>query len=307
MNKENSKIVPTPQGGVSELNGAGPRRTGAVALFLRKYSENRAALVGTAIVFFLVAVSVAAPLITPYAPLALSAPPLLAPNALHPMGTDDLGRDILSQFLYGARTSCIVGVVAAAISTTLGVFLGAISGYWGGRIDDIIQRITEMFSIIPRYFLAMVTVAILGNSILNVIIVIGVLSWPPTTKLTRAEFATLKTRAFVDAARMTGAGSWSIIFDEILPNAMPPIVVQTILTISAAMLLEATLSFLGLGDPNVVSWGLMLNKAQGFLTLAPWMAIFPGVGISLVIFGLNLMGDGLNQALNPRLRREVTA
>lgn len=189
----------------------------------------------------------------------------------------------------------------------MGILIGAISGYWGGWLDDLIQRITEMFSIIPRYFLAMVTVAILGNSILNVTIVIGVLSWPPTTKLTRAEFASLKTRSFVDAARMTGARSWSIIFSEILPNAMPPIVVQTILTISAAVLLEATLSFLGLGDPNAISWGMMLQGAQSFLLTAPLMALFPGLGIFLLILGLNLMGDGLNQALNPRLRRQLAA
>lgn len=282
-------------------------RSGGVMLFLRKYSENRSALVGAALVLLLLAVSLAAPLLTSYAPLALGSMPSQPPGLAHPMGTDDLGRDVFSQFLYGGRTSFLVGVVAAAISTTLGVLLGALSGYWGGRVDDIIQRVTEMFSIIPRYFLAMVTVAILGNSLLNVMIVIGVLSWPATTKLTRAEFATLKTRAFVDAARMTGASSWSIIFSEILPNAMPPIVVQTILTISAAVLLEATLSFLGLGDPNIVSWGLMLHKAQSFLTQAPWMAIFPGLGISLFILGLNLMGDGLNQALNPRLRRETAA
>jgi peptide/nickel transport system permease protein len=299
--------------GVKTLPGVGgaaadaPRRADRGRLFLRKYSENRSALVGAGAVFFLLAVSLAAPLITSYEPTALGSAPLISPNAAHPMGTDDLGRDILSQFLYGGRTSFLVGVVAATISTVIGILLGAISGYWGGRIDDLIQRATEMFSIIPRYFLAMVTVAILGNSILNVMIVIGVLSWPATTKLTRAEFATLKTRAFVDAAKMSGAGSWSIIFDEILPNAMPAIVVQTILTISAAVLLEATLSFLGLGDPNIVSWGLMLHKAQSFLTNAPWMAIFPGLGISLFILGLNLMGDGLNQALNPRLRGEVKA
>ena len=223
------------------------------------------------------------------------------------MGTDDLGRDIWAQFLYGGRTSLLVGLVAAAISTAIGVFLGAVSGYFGGLVDDAIQRVTEMLSIVPRYFLAMVTVAILGPTILNVIVVIGVLSWPPATKLARAEFVTLKSRSFVDAARMSGAGPWTIIFSEILPNALPPIVVQTILAVSAAVLMEATLSFLGLGDPNLISWGLMLNKAQTFLTIAPWMAIFPGLGISLFILGLNLMGDGLNQALNPRLRREAKA
>jgi peptide/nickel transport system permease protein len=282
-----------------------PRVGERLWLFMRKFGENSSALAGAAIVCLLVGLAVGAPLLTDYEPLALGSPPLLSPQPSHPMGTDDLGRDLFSQFLYGGRASAFVGVVAAAISTSIGVMLGALSGYWGGRIDNVIQRITEMFSIIPRYFLAMVTVAILGNSILNVTLVIGLLSWPSTTKLARAEFATLKTRSFVDAAKMSGASSTSIIFREILPNALPAIVVQTILTISAAILLEATLSFLGLGDPAVVSWGLMLNRAQAFLTQAPWMAIFPGLGISLFILGLNLMGDGLNQALNPRLRREA--
>ncbi len=304
MTSEPNRSSPELHSGPATRDAGSRRPAGRVTPFLHQFSRSRSALVGAGLVAFLLVVSLGAPLLTRFAPLALGSVPSQPPSAAHLMGTDDLGRDILSQFLYGGRTSFLVGIVAATISTVLGVLLGAISGYWGGRIDDILQRVTEMFSIIPRYFLAMVTVAILGNSALNVMIVIGVLSWPPTTKLTRAEFATLKTRAFVDAAKMTGARSWSIIFCEILPNAIPPIVVQTILTISAAVLMEATLSFLGLGDPTVVSWGLMLFKAQAFLTTAPWMAIFPGLGISLFILGLNLMGDGLNQALNPRLRRE---
>ncbi|WP_173930995.1 ABC transporter permease [Chelativorans sp. Marseille-P2723] len=303
-----SNLVSTAaQAPQSAVSAPSRRKQAAFRLFLRKYAENRSALVGVALVLLLVVVAVAAPLLTPFSPRTLGNVPLQPPSLTHFMGTDDLGRDVFAQFLYGGRASVLVGVVAATISTVIGVLLGAVSGYWGGWIDDIIQRVTEMFSIIPRYFLAMVTVAILGANLFNVIVVIGLLSWPAATKLTRAEFVTLKTRSFVDAAKMNGASSWSIVFSEILPNAMPPIIVQTILTISVAVLMEATLSFLGLGDPNLVSWGLMLNKAQSFLTIAPWMAIFPGLGISLFILGLNLMGDGLNQALNPRLRREAKA
>ncbi|AZQ68309.1 ABC transporter permease [Silicimonas algicola] len=274
-------------------------------IFLRAYSENPSAVAGAVLVFALVAASILAPLLTEFAPKELGGAPLQPPGAGHLMGTDDLGRDLWAQFLYGGRASVIVGLVAAAISTVIGVSLGAISGYFGGWVDDVVQRMTEMFSIVPRYFFAIVTVAILGASLINVICVIGLLSWPPMTKLVRAEFATLRSRSFVDAAKMGGEGPMFIIFNEILPNALPPIVVQTILTISAAVLMEATLSFLGLGDPNLISWGLMLNKAQQFLTLAPWMAIFPGLAISLFILGLNLMGDGFNQALNPRLRLEA--
>lgn len=284
-----------------------PARPSAFYLFLRKYAENRSAIFGAVLVFGLIALSVAAPLLTEYRPHGLGSLPLQPPSPGHPMGTDDLGRDIWAQFLFGGRSSVLVGLVAAAIAAAIGVTLGSLSGYFGGWVDDVVQRITEMLSIVPRYFLAMVTVAILGANIVNVIVVIGLLSWPGTTKLTRAEFVTLKSRPFVDAARMNGDGPLSIIFTEILPNAMPTIVVQTILTVSAAVLMEATLSFLGLGDPNLISWGLMLNKAQTFLAIAPWMAIFPGLAISLFILGLNLMGDGLNQALNPRLRRETKA
>jgi peptide/nickel transport system permease protein len=269
-----------------------------------RYSENRSAVVGLIVVGGLFVLSMMAPLFTSFDPLNRAGAQLLSPSTAFPMGTDDLGRDIFTQFLYGGRVSYFVGFVAAFISTTIGILFGALSGYYGGMIDDVLQRVTEMLSIIPRYFLAMVTVAILGRSIFNVTLVIGILSWPPTSRLTRAEFSSLKTLAFVDAARMTGASAWSIIFDEILPNALPPVIVQTILTVSSVILLEATLSFLGLGDPSLMSWGLMLQNAQSFLRSAPWMALFPGLGIFFCILGLNLMGDGLNQALNPRLRTE---
>ena len=186
------------------------RHRDSILLFLRKYAENRSALVGAGIVLTLVVISLAAPLLTQFGPRQLGAMPLQGPSLLHPMGTDDLGRDTWAQFLHGGRTSLLVGLVAAAISTAIGVFLGAVSGYFGGWVDDVIQRITEMLSIVPRYFLAMVTVAILGPTILNVIVVIGVLSWPPTTKLARAEFVSLRSRSFVDAARMSGAGPGTV-------------------------------------------------------------------------------------------------
>jgi len=280
------------------------RKVKAFIFWWRRYSENRSAVVGLVLVVVLFILSLMAPLFTPFDPLNRAGAQLLSPSRAYPMGTDDLGRDVFTQFLYGGRVSYFVGFVAAFISTTIGILIGAISGYYGGMIDDGLQRITEMLSIIPRYFLAMVTVAILGRNILNVTLVIGILSWPSTSRLARAEFSSLKTRAFVDAAKMTGASARSIIFDEILPNALPPVIVQTILTVSSVILLEATLSFLGLGDPTMMSWGLMLQNAQSFLRLAPWMALFPGLGIFFCILGLNLMGDGLNQALNPRLRTE---
>lgn len=218
------------------------------------------------------------------------------------MGTDDLGRDVLSGFLHGARISLLVGIITAGGSTILGVVVGALSGFSAGRLDELLMRITEMFLVIPRFFLALILVAILGPSIWNVILAIAILAWPGTSRLVRAEFLSLRETAFVEAARSLGDTRFDLIFREMLPNALPPVIINSTLQIGYAIILEAGLSFLGLGDPSVMSWGYMLNNAQHFLGYSWHMAFFPGLGIFLTVLGLNLLGDGLNDALNPRLK-----
>ena len=270
--------------------------------FWRRYRRNRAAVIGLATTCFFVAIAFAAPLISPFDPLRMIGRPFETPNDAHPMGTDDLGRDIFAGVLYGSRISLLVGFLAAATSTAIGIFIGGLSGYYGGHIDDILMRITELFLVIPMFFLALIMVALFGANMWNIILVIGVLTWPATARLARAEFLSLKEREFTDAARALGASDRNLIFDEILPNAIPPVIVNGSLMVARAILTEAGLSFLGLGDPTVASWGIMLNNAQRFIRQAWWMAIFPGLSIFLVVLGLNLVGDGLNDALNPRLR-----
>lgn len=268
--------------------------------FWRRYRRNRAAVLGIGIVLFFGGLALFAPLLAPFNPLATGKDSFQRPDSRYLMGTDDLGRDLFSGVLSGARTSLLVGVLAALTSTLIGVVVGAFAGYYGGMIDDLLMRITEFFLVIPRFFLVLVIVALFGSSIWNVILVIGILSWPMTARLVRVEFLSLKEKEFVEASRAAGATDLRIILRHILPNATPPIVVSGSLQIARAILLEAGLSFLGLGDPNQMSWGVMLYNAQRFLRHAWWTALFPGIAIFLVVMGFNLVGDGLNDALNPK-------
>jgi peptide/nickel transport system permease protein len=268
--------------------------------FWKKYKRNRAAVWGLYIVAFFLLLAILSPWIAPFKPLGIGKDSFFRPNLTYLMGTDDLGRDLLSGILWGARVSIMVGLLAALTSTLIGVIIGGIAGYYGGWIDDLLMRITEFFLVIPRFFLVLVIVALFGNSIWNIILVIGVLSWPVTARLVRVEFLSIKEKEFVESARSVGASDLKIILDHILPNATPPIVVSGSLQIARAILMEAGLSFLGLGDPNQISWGVMLYNAQRFLRHAWWTATFPGLAIFLVVMGFNLVGDGINDALNPK-------
>lgn len=271
-----------------------------------RYRKNRAATVGLLMVLFFIIMAVVAPILTPYQPLQIRAgESFLAPTLEHLMGTDDLGRDILSQFVYGARTSLFVGVTAALTAAIIGILIGLVAGFKGGIIDAFLMRITEIFQVIPSFLLCLVMVAIYGASLWNVILVLAVLSWPEIARLTRAECMSLRQREFVEAAKGLGASDSDQIFIEILPNAMTSAIVATSLMVANAILTEAGLAFLGLGDPSLASWGRTLQNAMQFLMWGDWwMALFPGIGIFLTVLGFNLVGDGLTDYLNPRLKEK---
>lgn len=270
--------------------------------FARRFARSRPALFGLAIVGLLVAAAAAAPLIAPQDPLQTSPAAFRAPGAEGLLGTDNLGRDIWSGVVHGTRVSLLVGMLAALTAAGVGIVVGTLSGYAGGRVDTGLMRTAELFQTIPQFFLALLVVALIGRGLEKIILVLGLLGWPLTARLIRAEFLSLKEREFVEAARAIGMPARRIAVRVILPNALPPAIVAASLGVAEAILLEAGLSFFGLGDPNLVSWGLMLQNAQSYLRRAWWMAVFPGIAIFLAVLGFNLVGDGLNDALNPRLR-----
>lgn len=265
------------------------------------FSQNRAVPIAGFVLLVLVLLVLSAPLLAPYDPYALGSGSRLGGHSFRNlMGVDNLGRDVFSRILWGGQVSIFVGFSAAFATTVLGLLVGTISGYLGGWVDDILMRLTETFMVIPRFFLALIIVAFFGANIWNIILAISILTWPVTARLVRSEFLTLRTRQFVDAAHVIGTKRSTIIFHEILPNAIGVVVVNASLLTAQAMLLEAGLSYLGLGDPSLVTWGRMLYEAQPFLRQAWWMAVYPGLGIFLSVLTLNLLGDGLNDVLNPR-------
>jgi peptide/nickel transport system permease protein len=269
-----------------------------------RFRQNKLSLIGLVVVVVALIAGVAAPLIAPYGPFELVGQRLAPPTAQHLLGTDHLGRDVLSGVLYGTRTSLQVGFLSVLLSVVLGIAVGAISGYYGRRLDDILMRTTEVFQVMPRFFLALIIVAMFGADLWGTIFVIGILSWAEIARLVRAEFLSLRERAFVMAARAYGASDRQIIFREILPNALTAVIVAASLQVPSAILLEASLSFIGAGDPDVMSWGRMLNNAQQYMRQAWWTATFPGLAISIAAMGLALLADGINDFLNPRLKQK---
>ena len=268
------------------------------------YRRNKGAVFGLFFLFILVIIAISADSITKFGPMDTGVgPPLQPPSSHYFMGTDDLARDIFSGVVHGARVSLMVGFTAALTATLIGVIIGSISGYFGGITDDLLMKFCELFQSMPRFLFALVIVVFFGNTIWNVVVVIGILSWPRTGRLVRSEFLQLRETEFVMAAKGIGMSSARIIFKQILPNALHVVLVTASLEVGAAIITEAALSYLGAGDPNLMSWGRMLYNAQRFLRTAWWLAIFPGSAIFLTVLSLNLIGDGLNDALNPKLKR----
>ncbi|MBD9448074.1 ABC transporter permease [Rhizobium sp. RHZ01] len=268
----------------------------------RKMKANKGSLAGLVIVLFFAVVAICAPLLPIPDPAATSWSAIRkAPSLAHLLGTDDLGRDILSRMVWGARASLLAGIFSVAIAVVVGVPFGLVAGYFGGWIDHVISRIIEAFLAMPFLITAIALAAFLGPSLSNAMIAIGLSAMPIFVRLTRGQTLAVKTEEFVEGARAIGLRHFNIIRRYILPNVFAPILVQATLTIATAIIAEASLSFLGLGQqPPAPSWGSMLNVAKNFLNQAPWMALWPGLAIFLVVMGFNLLGDGLRDALDPR-------
>ena len=276
---------------------------GGLAGFWRQFRRHRTGVFGLVVVVVIGFVALFAPWLAPYDPFTTSRAALQPPGTPgFLLGTDHLGRDVLSGIVWGARVSLIVGLAAAFTATVIGIVVGAVAGYFGGRADELLMRVTELFQIIPRFVLALIVVAFFGSGLVNLILVIGILSWPQTARLVRSQFLRHRSLPYVDGARVIGMKPLRIIFSEILPNVLAPVIVVASLDIAQAILLEASLGFFGLGAPNLRSWGGMLNTAQQYVRIAWWMSVFPGIAISLAVLGFNLVGDGLNEATDPRLR-----
>lgn len=270
---------------------------------LRMFMRNPSAIAGMVMLLIVLLVAIVGPWVYPADPFEIRTMPQSPPFSEEAwLGSDQLGRDVLTGILYGGRATLLVGAVAALLSVSIGVVLGALAGYYGGRVDALLMRVTEFFQVLPALLFAMVVVTLFSPSLVTVTLAIGIVSWPPTARLTRAEFLKVKSLEFVRAESAIGARHSRIIWKVILPNALPPLVVSATLAVGAAILFEAGLSFLGLGDPNQMSWGLMIGSARQYVLSCWWAVAFPGAAIFFTVLAVSLIGDGLNDALNPKLR-----
>ena len=286
----------------SLTSGDMPRETSPAKRALRRLMRRRGAMLGLVMVVFFVLLAVFASSIAPYDPIATSWSAVRkAPSAQYLFGTDEIGRDVLSRVVWGARASLMAGLVSVSISMALGVPIGLLAGYVGGWTDSLISRFTDAMLAVPFLILAIALAAFLGPSLSNAMMAIGVSATPVFIRLTRAQVLVVKVEDFVEAARAVGNPHWRIALRHILPNVLPPLIVQSTLAIAAAIIAEASLSFLGLGQqPPAPSWGSMLNTAKNYVDNSPWMAIWPGLSIFLLVLSFNLLGDGLRDALDPK-------
>ena len=272
--------------------------------FTRRFLCRPTAMFGLAVFLFIVAIALGAPLLFSRGPFSIVGMPLLPPGAPGLLaGSDVLGRDMAVGLAYGARISLLVGIASTVCAAGIGVLMGAVAGYYGGWVDDLLMRVTEFFQIIPTFVLLMVLVAFLQPSLGSAVIGIALITWPQVARVVRGQFLSLRSREFVEAARVIGMGDARIIFTQILPNALPPIVVISSMMVGNAILTESALSFLGLGDPNLMSWGSMIGSSRVAMWVAWWTTVLPGLCIVITVLALNFIGDGLNDALNPRRRR----
>jgi peptide/nickel transport system permease protein len=269
----------------------------------RLYARSPAALLGALLVLAVAAMGLAAPFLYPDDPLGLAGRPLQWPgdNPRFPLGTDPSGRDIAAQIFHGARVSLLIGFAATLIAVAIGIAVGALAGFYGGAADTALMRVTEAFQTLPNFLLLLLLVAVFGSDLRTITVGIGAVSWPPVARLTRAEFLSLRTREFTQAARLQGLGDAHLILREVLPNALPPVLVYASVVMAVSILLESALSFLQLSDPNVPSWGNLIGLGRNVLRTEWFVSAIPGVAILLTILGVSLVGQGLNDTLNPRL------
>ncbi|MEW6214092.1 MAG: oligopeptide ABC transporter permease [Nitrospirota bacterium] len=269
----------------------------------KRFSRNRLSVIGAVTVLSLITISLLAPFIAPYDPTAIDVRHTLSPpSKTHLLGTDELGRDLLSRIIWGSRVSLKVGFVAVGIAIMIGIVIGAIAGFYGGKVDAILMRFVDIMLAFPTFFLILAVIAILEPNIFTIMVVIGITSWMDVARLVRAEFLTLKERDFVSAARVIGVSDIRLIFKHILPNALSPVFVAATFGVAGAILIESSLSFLGLGvQPPDPSWGNILTAGKDNIEVAWWLSLYPGLAILITVLSYNLVGEGLRDALDPRL------
>lgn len=271
---------------------------------VKLYFRSPAAVIGLVLLVLVLAMAATADFLYPRDPLALAGRPLIWPfsNPRFLLGTDNSGRDIAAQIFHGARISLLIGGVATAISIMIGITIGALAGYYGAFVDTALMRVTEAFQTLPNFLLLLVLVAVFGSTLTTVTVAIGIVSWPASARLTRAEFLSLRNREFVQAGRTLGLRDARLIFGEILPNALPPVIVYASVVMAIAILLESALAFLKLSDPNVASWGNLIGAGRDVLRVQWYVSAIPGIAILITVLAVSLVGQGLNDALNPRLK-----
>ena len=274
-----------------------------LAEYWQRFGRNRAAVVALGLLGAIVTGAVIGPFVYPVDPFEMMGRPSVAPGGRFPLGTDVSGRDILAGLIHGARVSLLIGLVASLCATLLGLAVGAIAGFYGKVLDTVLMRCTDFFLTIPSFVLAVVLIAIFRPSLINITASIAIVSWPPIARLARAEFIAHRDREYVQACRALGMSNSEIIVRQILPNALPPVIVVSSLLVATAILTESGLSFLGLADPNTISWGYMIGVGRTVLRTAWWMSAIPGLAILITVLCINLVGEGLSDALNPRLQR----